>query len=161
LLVSATNADLSDAIAKGRFRQDLLFRLNALEVTLPTLGERSDFEAIATHLLTSIDSRRSLSPAAIQHLSRCAWPGNIRELRNALSRLTLHNDDIIINTPALAAVAQHHADERRGSTLHDQHRIQVLSTYAETGNNVSETARRLGVSRNTICRVLDERPVRR
>ena len=161
LLVSATNADLSDAIAKGRFRQDLLYRLNTLEVTLPTLGERSDFDVIAAHLMATIDARRSLSPAAIQHLAKCAWPGNIRELRNALSRLTLQNEDGVIDYPAVAAIGQIHADERRGSTLHEQHRTQVLSTYAETGNNVSETARRLGVSRNTIYRVLDDHPTRR
>ena len=161
LLISATNANLDDSIAKGRFRQDLLFRLNMHEVTLPTLGARSDFDAIARHLMATIDARRSLSQAAIDHLAKCAWPGNIRELRNALSRFTLQSDDAVIDYPAVAAVAQPQLEEKRSSTLHEQHRAQVLATYAETGNNVSETARRLGVSRNTIYRVLDERSVGR
>jgi transcriptional regulator of acetoin/glycerol metabolism len=156
LLISATNADIGSSIAKGRFRSDLLFRLNTLEVTLPRLAERSDFETIATHLLATIDARRTLSPAAIDHLAKCAWPGNIRELRNVLSRATLQTEDCVIDYPAVASIAAPHVEGKGVSTLQDRHRAQVLSTYAETGNNVSETARRLGVSRNTIYRVIDD-----
>jgi transcriptional regulator of acetoin/glycerol metabolism len=161
LLISATNADISASIAKGRFRSDLLFRLNTLEVTLPRLAERSDFETIATHLLATIDARRTLSPAAIDHLAKCAWPGNIRELRNVLSRATLQTEDCVIDYPAVASIAGPHIEGKGVSALQDRHRAQVLSTYAATGNNVSETARRLGVSRNTIYRVLDDRPDKR
>ena len=161
LLVSATNADLGESIAKGRFRSDLLFRLNTLEVTLPPLAERSDFQAIAGHLLATIDARRTLSARLIEHLAKCAWPGNIRELRNALSRLTLQTADSVIDYPEAALIASQHIEEGRSGTLQGRHRAQVLSTYAETGNNVSETARRLGVSRNTIYRVLDDRSAKR
>jgi len=160
LLISATNANISESIAKGRFRSDLLFRLNTLEVTLPPLAERSDFETIATHLLATIDARRTLSPAAIDHLAKCAWPGNIRELRNVLSRVTLQTEDCVIDYSAVASIAGPHIEGKRISTLQGRHRAQVLLTYAETGNNVSETARRLGVSRNTIYRVLDDRPAK-
>jgi sigma-54 dependent transcriptional regulator, acetoin dehydrogenase operon transcriptional activator AcoR len=161
LLISATNADLGESIAKGRFRSDLLFRLNTLEVTLPPLTERSDFQAIAGHLLATIDARRTLSARLIEHLAKCAWPGNIRELRNALSRLTLQTEDSVIDYPEAALIAGQHTEEGRSGTLQGRHRAQVLSTYAETGNNVSETARRLGVSRNTIYRVLDDRSAKR
>jgi sigma-54 dependent transcriptional regulator, acetoin dehydrogenase operon transcriptional activator AcoR len=161
LLISATNADLGESIAKGRFRSDLLFRLNTLEVTLPPLGERSDFRAIAEHLLATIDARRTLSARLVEHLAKCSWPGNIRELRNALSRLTLQTEDSFIDYPEAALIAGQHTEEERSGTLQGRHRAQVLSTYAETGNNVSETARRLGVSRNTIYRVLDDRSAKR
>jgi sigma-54 dependent transcriptional regulator, acetoin dehydrogenase operon transcriptional activator AcoR len=161
LLISATNADLSESIAKGRFRSDLLFRLNTLEVTLPPLAERSDFQAIAGHLLATIDARRTLSPRLVEHLAKCAWPGNIRELRNVLSRLTLQTEDSVIDYPEAVSIAGQPAEETRSGTLQGRHRAQVLSTYAETGNNVSETARRLGVSRNTIYRVLDDRSAKR
>jgi sigma-54 dependent transcriptional regulator, acetoin dehydrogenase operon transcriptional activator AcoR len=157
LLISATNADLDESIAKGRFRSDLLFRLNTLEVTLPPLAERSDFEAIARHLLATIDARRTLSPRLVEHLSKCAWPGNIRELRNVLSRLTLQTEDCVIDYPEVASIGGPQIEGKRSLTLQGRHRAQVLSTYAETGNNVSETARRLGVSRNTIYRALDDR----
>jgi len=161
LLISATNADLGESIAKGRFRPDLLFRLNTLEVTLPPLAERSDFQAIAQHLLATIDARRTLSARLVEHLAECAWPGNIRELRNVLSRLTLQTEDSVIDYPEAALIGSQHTEERRSGTLQGRHRAQVLSTYAETGNNVSETARRLGVSRNTIYRVLDDRSAKR
>ena len=161
LLISATNADLGESIAKGRFRSDLLFRLNTLEVTLPPLAERSDFQAIAGHLLATIDARRTLSARLVEHLAECAWPGNIRELRNVLSRLTLQTEDSVIDYPEAALIGGQHTEERRSGTLQGRHRAQVLSTYAETGNNVSETARRLGVSRNTIYRVLDDRSAKR
>jgi sigma-54 dependent transcriptional regulator, acetoin dehydrogenase operon transcriptional activator AcoR len=161
LLISATNADLNESIVKGRFRPDLLFRLNTLEVTLPPLAKRSDFQAIAEHLLATIDARRTLSPRLVDHLAKCAWPGNIRELRNVLSRLTLQTEDSVIDYPEAAPIAGQHTEELRSGTLQGRHRAQVLSTYAETGNNVSETARRLGVSRNTIYRVLDDRSDKR
>jgi transcriptional regulator with PAS, ATPase and Fis domain len=161
LLISATNADLSESIAKGRFRSDLLFRLNTLEVTLPPLAERLDFQAIAAHLLATIDPLRTLSPRLAEHLATCAWPGNIRELRNVLSRLTLQSEDSVIDDPEAALIAAPQIEAKRGSTLQGRHRAQVLSTYTETGNNVSETARRLGVSRNTIYRALDDRSAKR
>ena len=161
LLISATNADLGESIAKGRFRSDLLFRLNTLEVTLPPLGERSDFQAIAAHLLATIDPLRTLSPRLAEYLATCAWPGNIRELRNVLSRLTLQTEDSVIDHPEAALIAAPQIEAKHGSTLQGRHRAQVLSTYAETGNNVSETARRLGVSRNTIYRALDDRSAKR
>jgi sigma-54 dependent transcriptional regulator, acetoin dehydrogenase operon transcriptional activator AcoR len=156
LLISATNADLGESIAKGRFRSDLLFRLNTLEVTLPPLAERSDFQAIAGHLLATIDGRRTLSSRLVEHLAKCAWPGNIRELRNVLSRLTLQTEDSVIDYPEAALIAGPQMEAKQGWTLQGRHRAQVLATYAETGNNVSETARRLGVSRNTIYRALDD-----
>jgi sigma-54 dependent transcriptional regulator, acetoin dehydrogenase operon transcriptional activator AcoR len=156
LLISATNADLGKSIAKGRFRSDLLFRLNTLEVTLPPLAERSDFQAIAGHLLATIDARRTLSPGLVEHLAKCAWPGNIRELRNVLSRLTLQTEDSVIDYREAASIAGPQLETKHSGTLHGRHRAQVLSTYAETGNNISETARRLGVSRNTIYRALDD-----
>jgi sigma-54 dependent transcriptional regulator, acetoin dehydrogenase operon transcriptional activator AcoR len=130
-------------------------------VTLPPLTERSDFEAIAGHLLAAIDARRTLSPRLVEHLATCAWPGNIRELRNVLSRLTLQTEDSIIDYPEAALIAGPQVEGKSSLTLQGRHRAQVLSTYAETGNNVSETARRLGVSRNTIYRALDDRSVKR
>ena len=157
LLVSATNADLDGAISAGKFRSDLLFRLNTLEVTLPALKERADIAPIAQHLLAKIDPTRQLSPCAIDYLSSCEWPGNIRELRNALSRLTLQDEAPVIDGVLAERVLRRQMAAKPNSTLHDKHVEQVLKTYAETGNNISETARRLGVSRNTIYRALGEK----
>src|SRR5207244_11185172 len=81
-LVSATNATLDRAILEGRFRSDLLYRLNTLEVTLPRLRDRSDFDTIVHHLLRTVDPKLQIASAAIANLAAHPWPGNIRELRN-------------------------------------------------------------------------------
>ena len=168
LLVSATNANLDESIAKGRFRSDLLFRLNTLEVSLPPLRERSDFADIARHLMRKIDPSADLTESAIDRLAELEWDGNIRELRNVLSRLSLGGPGSLIDEAAVEAVVGHSCNERlprEGSNghglrndLHEIQRAHVLTAYAETGNNISKTARRLGVSRNTIYRTLRDKP---
>jgi sigma-54 dependent transcriptional regulator, acetoin dehydrogenase operon transcriptional activator AcoR len=163
LLVSATNADLDESIARGRFRSDLLFRLNTLEVTLLPLRERSDFAEIARHLIEKIDPSVDLTESAIDRLAELNWDGNIRELRNVLSRLTLAERGNLIDEALVDSVVGHSSDERLFGTasgnklkpgLHEIQRAHVLTAYAESGNNISKAARRLGVSRNTIYRAL-------
>jgi transcriptional regulator of acetoin/glycerol metabolism len=164
LLVSATNANLDDSIAKGRFRSDLLFRLNTLEVTLLPLRERSDFADIARHLMHKIDPSVVLAESAIDRLAELDWDGNIRELRNVLARLSLGEHANLIDEAAVEAAIGRASEaspgrrisgeEESGRDLHEIQRAHVLRAYAETGNNISKTARRLGVSRNTVYRAL-------
>src|SRR5713101_7851551 len=152
-LVSATNASLDKAIAEGRFRSDLLYRLNTLEVTLPRLRDRTDFDAIVHHLLGTIDPNCKITSATIAHLAARPWPGNIRELRNMLARFTLATADGFVDEVGLEAMICQAPPTTPGS-LHDIQRARILVVYAETAGNISETARRLGVSRNTIYRAL-------
>jgi transcriptional regulator of acetoin/glycerol metabolism len=154
-LVSATNASLDKAIAEGRFRSDLLYRLNTLEVTLPRLRDRSDFEAIVHHLLGATDPNCEITPATIARLAARPWPGNIRELRNMLARFTLANTDGFVDEAGVEAMIDQAPLTTPGS-LHDIQRARILVVYAETAGNISETARRLGVSRNTIYRALGQ-----
>jgi sigma-54 dependent transcriptional regulator, acetoin dehydrogenase operon transcriptional activator AcoR len=156
-LVSATNASLDKAIARGHFRSDLLYRLNTLEVTLPRLHDRSDFDVIVHHLLGAIDPTCEITPATIARLAARPWPGNIRELRNILARFTLAVSDGLINEAGVEAMIDLPPQAEAGS-LHDVQRARVLVVYAETAGNISETARRLGVSRNTIYRALGQKP---
>jgi transcriptional regulator of acetoin/glycerol metabolism len=158
-LVSATNANLDKTIAEGRFRSDLLYRLNTLEVTLPKLRDRSDFGAIVHHLLGAIDPNYEITPATIAHLAARPWPGNIRELRNMLARFTLANTDGFIDEAGVEAMIDQAPFTTPGS-LHDIHRARILVVYAEAAGNISETARRLGVSRNTIYRALGQKKER-
>jgi transcriptional regulator of acetoin/glycerol metabolism len=158
-LVSATNANLDKTIAEGRFRSDLLYRLNTLEVTLPRLRDRSDFAAIVHHLLGAIDPNYEITPATIAHLAARPWPGNIRELRNMLARFTLANADGFIDEAGVKAMIDQAPFTTLGS-LHDIHRARILVVYAEAAGNISETARRLGVSRNTIYRALGQKKER-
>jgi transcriptional regulator of acetoin/glycerol metabolism len=155
-LISATNASLDKAIAERRFRSDLLYRLNTLEVTLPRLRDRSDFDAIVHHLLGAIDPNCEITPVTIAQLAARPWPGNIRELRNILARFTLAAADGFINEAGIEAVIDRPPQAEAGS-LHDIQRARILVMYAETAGNISETARRLGVSRNTIYRALGQK----
>lgn len=164
LLVSATNANLDQLIAKVRFRSDLLFRLNTLEVRLPPLRERSDFADIARHLLRQVDPSAELTQSAIDRLAGLDWDGNIRELRNVLSRLSLNEPGSLIDGGSVEAAVGRSNDKQRSrdrsagddlkGDLHDLQRAHVLTAYAEAGYNISRTARRLGVSRNMIYRAL-------
>ena len=158
-LVSATNASLDKAIAEGRFRSDLLYRLNTLEVTLPRLRDRVDFDAIVHHLLGAIDPNCEITSATIARLATRPWPGNIRELRNMLARFTLAASDGFIDEAGVEATINQASPTTPGS-LHDIQRARILVVYAETAGNISETARRLGVSRNTIYRALGQKTPR-
>jgi sigma-54 dependent transcriptional regulator, acetoin dehydrogenase operon transcriptional activator AcoR len=155
-LVSATNATLDRAVAEGRFRSDLLYRLNTLEVSLPRLRDRSDFDAIARRLLHTIDPASDITMRALAGLAACPWPGNIRELRNVLARLTLGVANAAIDEACVEAALDKVPPTAPGS-LHDVQRARILMVYAETAGNVSETARRLGASRNTIYRALGQK----
>jgi transcriptional regulator of acetoin/glycerol metabolism len=155
-LVSATNATLDKAITEGRFRSDLLYRLNTLEVTLPRLQNRTDFDAVARHLLRAIDRNCEITSAAIAHLAARPWPGNIRELRNMLARFTLAAANGLIDAAAAEASIGQHPQHASGS-LQDLQRSRILAVHAETAGNISKTARRLGISRNTVYRALGQK----
>ena len=156
LLISATNAKLDQAISVGRFRSDLLYRLNTVDVSLPALAERSDMEKIICHLLAAIDPKLSISDKTIKHLAAQRWPGNIRELRNMLARLSLSAIDNHIEIAGTEASDHTIPRDEAESPLWDMQRARVLAAYSETNGNVSETARRLGISRNTVYRALGQ-----
>jgi transcriptional regulator of acetoin/glycerol metabolism len=134
---------------------------------LPPLRERSDFAEIARYLIEKIDASADLTESAIDRLAELNWAGNIRELRNVLSRLSLTGRGNLIDETAVDSVVVLSCSERlhrkasgNGGLKRDLHEIQrahVLTAYAETGNNISKTARRLGVSRNTIYRALRDK----
>ncbi len=130
------------------------------------LRERSDFAEIARHLIEKIDPSTDLTESAIDRLAELNWDGNIRELLNVLSRLSLAERGNLIDGTAVEAVVGRSCSERLpgkasdSGLKHDLHQIQrahVLTAYAETGNNISKTARRLGVSRNRIYRALRDK----
>ncbi|MBE7220685.1 MAG: sigma 54-interacting transcriptional regulator, partial [Caulobacteraceae bacterium] len=164
LLVSATNMTLDKAIAEGRFRSDLLYRLNTVEIALPRLAERADFAAIARRLLAAIDPACAITDGALRRLARRRWPGNIRELRNVLTRYTLQAPGHTIDEAMVGEAADLPCEMRPGpplvaagpmaGTLQESGDARVRATWEAVGGNISETARRLGISRNTVYRAL-------
>jgi sigma-54 dependent transcriptional regulator, acetoin dehydrogenase operon transcriptional activator AcoR len=155
LLVSATNADLEPRVASGRFRADLLYRLNTIEVHLPPLAERSDFAGLVMALLADCAPGASVTPEALGLLQTLPWLGNIRELRNMLVRLTLGASIREIDLAAvMRATGSSAAPAAAATSLRASMRAQIAAAFHQEEHNISRTARRLGVSRKTIYRAL-------
>jgi transcriptional regulator of acetoin/glycerol metabolism len=155
-LLAATNVDLASAVSAGRFRADLFYRLNTVEIVLPPLRERADFAALARHLLGGIAAGWQIDEAALAALRARPWPGNIRELRTVLTRLTLAGTDGIIDFGAVGGLCGQSAAPPAELPLRETLRGRIRAVHQETAGNVSETARRLHVSRNTVYRALPE-----
>jgi transcriptional regulator of acetoin/glycerol metabolism len=160
LLVAATNADLGQAMAAGRFRADLFYRLNTIEIVLPPLRERSDFAAIVRHVLGTVAPDWQIDEAAIGGLRRLPWPGNIRELRALLTRLTLLAAAGVIDAETVSGLGGRATDTPADRSLRAMLHERIRAVHHETAGNISETARRLRISRNTVYRALPD-PSRR
>ena len=152
LLIAATNVDLADHVAQGRFRADLYYRLDTIEAILPPLRERQDFAAIVTHLLKSISPGTEIEDGALSILAAQTWPGNIRELRNLLTRLTLTEAAGLLRQASVEACIGRAAPP--AARLKDQTTEHIVTVHRDLGGNLSAAARRLGVSRNTVYRAL-------
>jgi len=157
LLVAGTNATLEQAVTEGRFRADLFYRLDAVGVNLPPLRARTDMPEIARRLLTVIAPECSLNESAIRRLAAHRWPGNIRELRNVIMRLSLRGSTSLDETDIDAVLGAGLPVQPVAETpcnLRDATHANIKATHLAAGGNLSETARRLGVSRNTIYRAI-------
>lgn len=152
-LISATNQDLKQKIAAGQFREDLYYRLNVINLEVPPLRERrEDIRPLAEHFLKLISQRSGkkltgISKPALDRLIRYSWPGNIRELENVLERAAVLTRSNLIEEKDLPLVA----DRTAGSdTLADVEKRHIMKILEETGGNLSQTAQRLGIHRNTL-----------
>jgi transcriptional regulator with PAS, ATPase and Fis domain len=165
-VVAATNVRLRQAIAEGRFREDLYYRLNILALALPPLRERqSDIEPLARHFLhqaaTQFDRPvTDFTSDAIEVLRRHDWPGNIRELMSVIRRTV-----VISNGPLIAAsdlIGLHEPERMTSAPLlsarpqpgSEGERLALMDALARAGENITETAKGLGVSRVTLYRML-------
>lgn len=160
-LVSATNADLNAEVAAGRFRQDLLFRLNTIEIALPPLRDRrEDIPLLARHFLHQHAQRyrkplSGFDPTAMQQLLDHRWPGNVRELDHAIERAVLMTGGTTIRTQDLGLrVDGSGASRIEDMSLEDVEAFLIRKAMARYGN-VSQAARALGLSRSALYRRLE------
>ncbi|HEX2013445.1 MAG TPA: sigma 54-interacting transcriptional regulator, partial [Roseateles sp.] len=167
-LICATHRPLRREVEAGRFREDLFYRINGLALRLPPLRERSDLAALVARLLREIAPQReiALASALLQDFRRYRWPGNVRQLANALrTACALLGDAELLIGPqhlpddlaedlggAAAPAAQAAVDAEADLRLHA--RRQIERVLQDCAGNVSEAARRLGISRNTLYRQL-------
>jgi DNA-binding NtrC family response regulator len=162
-VLSATNADLSAACASGQFREDLLFRLNTVEIHLPALRERrEDVPALAAHFLARYAARyrrpvQGFDPAALQTLMQYSWPGNVRELDHTIERsiLMCRTDqiqpaDLALNTQRIASQGL------EDLSLEAVEAMLVRKALQRYQGNVSQAAEALGLSRGALYRRMEK-----
>ena len=164
-VVAATHVELREAITLGRFREDLFYRLNVIHLHLPPLRERaSDVSLLAEAVFRkySATSKRchakGFSGEALRAMSAYDWPGNVRELINRVHRAVIMSENRLISAADLGL--QSHAQNQRRLTLYVARasfdRDMLETSLRTNGNNVSQTARQLGVSRVTLYRMMNK-----
>ncbi|MFG5776590.1 sigma-54-dependent Fis family transcriptional regulator [Comamonas sp. J-3] len=160
-VISASHRPLAELAAAGSFRSDLLYRLNAAELRLPALRERSDISTLAKRMLAHLGCNLPISETALAALQSHHWPGNLRELHNALRYAaaladqqidTAHLPDALQATTAMAADS---------ATPQPAPAASLEQVLAQCNGNVSEAARLLGVNRSTIHRRIQRQQLSR
>ncbi len=166
-LISATNADLASEVAEGRFRRDLLYRLNTLEVVLPPLRDRlDDILPLARASLARSGKRYAraglrLAPSAERALQAYGWPGNVRELEHLMERVALLAEHDEINAAALPFGASPAADpELDQMTLEQAEAHLVRRAMARCEGNLQQAADALGITRQALYRRLEKHGLR-
>jgi DNA-binding NtrC family response regulator len=161
-VLSATNADLVQEVAAGRFRQDLLFRLNTIEIRIPPLRERrDDIPSLARHFL-AIHARRyrrtlkAFEPSAERALLDHPWPGNVRELDHAVERAVLmaRGDTVTEEALGLRRTPESSTTRLEDLSLEEVERVLVQKALHRHHGNVSRAAAALGLSRSALYRRL-------
>lgn len=166
-IISATNHDLYAQVAKGRFREDLLYRINLIQVEIPPLRKRrNDIPVLAAHFLNlaaksySIPHKR-LSATATDWLCEQQWPGNVRELKNMIERTLLlsKGDQLVTDDFLLARKTGNPRSEtalKNPVTLDEMEKQLIRKTLEETGNNIARSAEKLGITRATLYRKMEK-----
>ena len=164
--IAATNRDLNQCVTEGRFRSDLLFRINNFTIKLPALRERpEDIPALAEHFLAQVSggANAHLSDEAMQVLMNYSWPGNVRELRNVIERaVILSTGDRIeadelpleLHTNRIVNLDPSNGDDGGIGSLDELRRKQILVVLEQTGWHQGKASEILGISPSTLYRQL-------
>lgn len=167
-IIAATNRNLLEEVKRGNFRSDLYYRLNILKLQIPTLKERkNDIRLLSKYFVNKISSRYTktveISDKALDKLESYSWPGNIRELENIVERLVVLNDtkisvnkvkEILDELAEEVDVGQNSSVDNIDS-LEDVKKRHIYKVLAESDNNQTEAANRLGISRTHLWRLIN------
>ncbi|NLJ44795.1 MAG: sigma-54-dependent Fis family transcriptional regulator [Bacteroidales bacterium] len=156
-LICATNRDLNRMVLEGKFREDLLYRINTIVIEVPPLRDRvDDIPILANHFLKTYCEKYNRSPMrlnthALEKLSNHTWPGNVRELQHAIEKAVIMSDSAVLLPsdfefrPAASKSPHHHE-----LTLAEMEAKYILDCLRRNGNNLSITASKLGITRQTL-----------
>lgn len=165
-IISATNADLSQLVQAQQFRQDLLYRLNTLVLTLPPLRQRqADMPLLAAQLCQQLCQKYRKAPisftdSAIHALQHYPWPGNVRELSHILERAVLLSQSSTLDAAQLALPANHAATPTLNSLdLASMEQKLIEQALAQSGQQLSQAAELLGISRHALARRLEKHQI--
>ena len=158
-IMALTNTDLTKAVANGRFREDLFFRLNVLAITVPPLRERQeDVAPLSAHFLARLApvhgrADGALDPAVRRLLESYSWPGNVRELKNAIEHALVFGKNEALapeDFPSIMKSAVNRAGEDKLRSLEDVERDAIKIALEETRYKIGRSADALGISRKTL-----------
>jgi transcriptional regulator with PAS, ATPase and Fis domain len=163
-IIAATNKNICDLVSQGLFREDLYYRLAVIELELPPLNERGeDVILLAEHFIRELSSQLNIG---VKTLDRCAkdvllshyWPGNIRELRNYIEKIMILSLDDVITADILARYGMIHEGELHPQTVKGKNdKLDSIRRCLEKHKgNIAQTAKELGMARNTLYRKIDK-----
>lgn len=160
-IVGATNQDIQELVHQGRFRDDLLYRINTVTLRVPPLRERKeDLPKLAEHILSILripgTTTRTLSPEALQALTLHSWPGNVRELRNVIEGIVLMSqgtgpigrEDVLSLLPKTRATLQ--AGDQTQLSLDEVERLHIQRVLDASGGNKTQAAKTLNIDYKTL-----------
>ena len=157
-IVAATNRDLAAYVKEGKVREDLYYRLNVIDMRLPALKERTgDVPLLVNRYLREFGGK-SVSPDAMRLLESYQWPGNVRELRNAVEKMCVLSSSGEIGVDDVPDEMKRDVTMTLSvsGTLGETEKAKILAVLEEVGGNRTKAAERLGISRRTIYRKLEE-----
>ncbi len=158
-LICATNHDINQLLVNGQFRQDLLYRINLIEISLPSLRERiNDLPELLSYLLASLGSGHVvISEDVLALLKNYSWPGNIRELKNVLERALLLSRGSELKPEHFLGLKNNHdsgKNSNHSGTVQDVEKKHIMAVLEEVGGDIDKAAKSLNLSRATLYRRL-------
>ncbi|MEQ9300619.1 MAG: sigma-54 dependent transcriptional regulator [Cyclobacteriaceae bacterium] len=164
-LICATNKPLYDMVDKGEFRQDLLYRINTIEIQLPSLRERlDDIPLLAEHFLRQFADKynkpiRSLSNALIKRMQKYTWPGNIRELQHAMERAVIMSRNQVLDIDDFFNDSQRDKESHlnmEAFNIEEMERILIRKAIQKYNGNITKAASELGLTRSSLYRRMEK-----
>jgi len=161
-IISATNIAVGEAVAKGSFRQDLLYRLNTIELRVPSLRDRpEDIPILVEQFITYYSDRyqkevRRVDGYALDSLIAYNWPGNVRELQHSIERAVIMSDDTVLQKKDFKFSSRAGIDITPVMNLDEMEHRAILGALEKHNGNLSKVARELGLGRTTLYRKMEK-----